>query len=106
MSKKYAVVTTVHTFRHRYVISEDRLQSLNTDMPVELEWANDTVLCEEIDEFSQKSLGETILDTEWMEEDAVLELFDRDNDYLADWSEDQKLTWINHGLKLDKDEES
>ena len=38
---------------------------------------------EEIDEFSQKSLGETILDTEWMEEDAVLELFDRDNDYLV-----------------------
>ena len=105
MSKKYAVVTTVHTFRHRYVISEDRLQSLNTDDPVELEWANDTVLMEEIDEFSQKSLGETIVDCEWMKEDDVLELFDKDNDYLSKWTKEHKLTWINHGLKLDRDDE-
>ena len=102
MSKKYAVVTTVHTFRHRYVISEDRLQSLNTDDLVELEWANDTVLMEEIDEFSQKSLGETIVDCGWVEEDAVLELFDNDNDYLSKWTKDQKLAFINSGLKLDR----
>jgi len=106
MSKKYAVVTTVHTFKHRYVISEDRLQSLNEDDPVELEWANDTVLMEEIDEFSQKSLGETIVDCDWMEEDAVLELFDKDNDYLSNWTRDQKLTWINHGIKLDREDKA
>ena len=106
MSKKYAVVTTVHTFKHRYVMSEDRLQSLNEDDPVELEWANDTVLMEEIDEFSQKSLGETIVDCDWMEEDAVLELFDKDNDYLSNWTKDQKLTWINHGIKLDREDKA
>ena len=106
MSKKYAVVTTVHTFKHRYVISEDRLQSLNEDDPVELEWANDTVLMEEIDEFSQKSLGETIVDCDWMEEDAVLELFDKDNDYLSNWTRDQKLTWINHSIKLDREDKA
>ena len=66
MSKKYAVVTTVHTFRHRYVISEERLQ---------------------------------------MKEDDVLELFDKDNDYLSKWTKEHKLTWINHGLKLDRDDE-
>ena len=104
MSKKYAVVTTIQTFKHRYVISEDRLQSLNQEMPVVLEWADDVVTCEEIDEFSQKYMGETIIDTEWMEEDTVLKLFDKDNDYLSDWSEEQKLTYINHGLKLDKEE--
>ena len=106
MSKKYAVVTTVHTFKHRYVMSEDRLQSLNEDDPVELEWANDTVLMEEIDEFSQKSLGETIVDCDWMEEAAVLALFDKDNDYLSNWTKDQKLTWINHGIKLDREDKA
>ena len=108
MSKKYAVVTTIQTFTHKYVISEDRLQSLNPDMPVELEWADDTVVCEDIEEFTQTYLGEQIVETKWMEEDAVLELYDTESgvEHLRDWSDDQKLMFINSGLILDKDKES
>jgi len=102
MSKKYAVVTTIQTFKHRYVIAEDRLQELNSESPVELDWADDVVTCEDMDEFSQKFINESIIESEWMEENDVLEMFDKDNEYLAEWSKDQKLTYINYGLLLDK----
>jgi len=104
MSKKYAVVTTVQTFKHRYVISEDRLQSLNHESPVELGWADDCVTTQCIDEFSQKYLDESIIESKWVEEDAVLELFEQDSelDYLKDWTKEKKLAYINYGLLLDR----
>ena len=102
MSKKYAVVTTVQTFAHRYVISEDRLQSLNTDMPVDLEWADDTVTMEHLEEFSQKCLGEQIIETKWMKEEEVLSLFPEELPYLDKLSKEDKLSFINDGLKLDR----
>jgi hypothetical protein len=94
---QYAMVTVISTFRNRYVIPVDHLQTLNTDVPIEgleLEWAEDCVTCEDLYEFSQKHLGETIIDSELLDEDKILELFDKDNDYLKDWSKEQKLQWI------------
>lgn len=91
---KYAVVTTVSQFRLRYVIPMDQLQNLNTEAPVELEWAEDCVTCNEVKEFSQKHLGETIVDTVEMSEEEILEFFDADNAYLSGWTQEQKLNWI------------
>jgi hypothetical protein len=94
---QYAVVTVISTFRNRYVISVDHLQTLNTEVQIEgleLEWAEDCVTCEDICEFSQKHLGETIIDSELLDEDKILELFDKDNDYLKDWPKEKKLSWI------------
>lgn len=104
MSKKYAVVTTTQTFLHRYVVAEDRLQELNTDSPVELAWADDCVTCENLDPLSQRYIGEQILDTKWADEEEVLEYFSNypELEYLSDLPEDQKLTFINYGIKLDK----
>lgn len=93
---KYAVVTTVSQFRLRYVIPMDQLQNLNTQEFVELQWAEDCVTCEEVKEFSQKHLGETIVDTVEMNEEEILELFDTDNAYLKDWPREQKLNWIQN----------
>lgn len=94
---QYAMVTVVSSFRIRYAIPVDHLQTLNTDVSIEgleLEWAEDCVTCKEICEFSQKHLGETIIDSELLDEDKILELFDKDNVYLKNWSKEQKLKWI------------
>jgi hypothetical protein len=99
---KYAVATVTSTFRMRYVLSEEELQSLNTDVKLDdqkmVEWLEDTVTCEEVNEFSQKFLGEQIISTEIMDEDQTLKLFDTDNDYLADWSKEQKLDYLQKRL--------
>jgi len=47
-------------------------------------------------------LGETILDTFVLDEERMLALFDRDNDYLKGWSEEQKLKYV-HNWKENKD---
>ena len=95
-NEKYAVVTAISTHRIRYVIPMDELQKLNTESIVELAWAEDCVTCEEIKEFSQEHLGEQIVDSVEMSEKEVLDLFDRDNDYLSKWTDEEKLEWIRN----------
>ncbi len=94
---QYAMVTVISTFRNRYAIPVDQLQALNPEVPIEgleLEWAEDCVTCEDVEEFSQKHLGETIIDSVLLDETQLLELFDKDNDYLNEWTKEQKLSWI------------
>lgn len=96
MSNKYAIVTAVSTYRMLYVIPIEDLQNLNKNAQVKLEWAADAVTCDEVEEFSQQWLGEQIVDVEELNEEQILELFDKDNDYLKSWSEDQKLDYIRN----------
>jgi len=99
--ERYVVVTTTSTFRERYMVPVSKLQELNTDVNItndpvkQIEWAEDSVTTEEVKEFSQKWLGETIVDTFILDEERALMLFDRDNGYLSDWSEEKKLEWIH-----------
>jgi hypothetical protein len=72
------------------------LQNLNKDAQVELEWAADCVTCNEVEEFSQQWLGEQIVEIQELDEEQILELFDKDNDYLKSWSRDQKLNYIKN----------
>lgn len=93
--KKYAVVTTIQTFRHRYVVPVDDLQALNPDHPVEPEaWLSDMVTLNEVEEFSQFYLGEDIIDSWVMNEEQMLALFDEDNPYLRGWTREQKLNHV------------
>jgi len=98
MSERYVVVTAVSQFRQRYVMPESELQGMSPDVkldyPTMVTYANDSVTCEDVKEFSQKWLGETIVDSFVVDEERVLNLFDRDNDYLASWTKEQKLKWI------------
>ena len=97
--KDYVVVTTITSHRIRYVMHRDDLQKLNPDLPVDsVEWANDTVSSEECDEFSQEYMGEYIVDTVEMNEDDMLDLFDKDNDYLSAWTKDQKIELVRKGI--------
>ena len=98
---KYAVVTVISQFRQLYVIPVSKLQETNNtvslkDNPEQIvPWAEDTVTSEDAKEFSQKWLGETILDTFILDEERALMLFDRDNDYLSGWTKEQKLDFID-----------
>jgi len=97
MSKDYVVVTCILSHRIRYVMHKDDLQELYLDAKVDMiEWANDTVTMEECEEFSQKYMGEYIVDTNLLSEEEMLELFDKDNDYLKDWAKDFKVKWIRN----------
>lgn len=100
----YVVVTTISTFRHRYVMHRDDLRALNTEVEASDEdlqdWAEDTVTCEECEEFSQLHLGEQIVDTYTCTEDEMLTFFDSDNDCLSDWTRNQKIEWVRKNLEL------
>jgi hypothetical protein len=50
---------------------------------------------EDWQEFSQKHLGDTILSSREVDEEEILRVFDTDNDYLKEWSQEKKLTFIN-----------
>lgn len=100
LDERYVVVTTVSQFRQRYAIPVSELQKLNTEIDIssdvqrQVEWAQDSVSCEDVREFSQKWIGETITDTFILDEERVLNLFDRDNDYLKEWTKKQKLEFF------------
>ena len=94
---KYVIVTAISSYRMRYCIPVDELQKLNTDVPIEgheIEWADDCVTAEEVDEFSQMHIGEQIIDTEIVTEEQMLSKFDIDNDYLSDWTKEKKIEFI------------
>ena len=94
---KYVIVTAISSHRMRYVIPVDELQKLNPDVPVEgheTEWAMDCVTCEEVNDFSQRHVGEQIIDAHIMDEESMLILFDADNDYLKDWTKEKKLEYV------------
>lgn len=104
MENKYVLVETISTFRHRYMLRFDELQKLNPEIELNdihaIEWANDTVTCEEAEEFSQLHVGELITDTRIVHgDDAMIEMFDRDNDYLREWSRDQKIECVRKSIQ-------
>ena len=73
------VVETVLTYRIRYVVECENA-----------EHAGDTVTMEEANEFSQLALGEQISDVRPITIDEYHQLFNKDNDYLASWTNEQK----------------
>jgi len=95
---RFVMVTMVSSHRMRYCIPVSELQKMNEEkeMTAEdaLDWAQDSVTMEEVDEFSQHWLGEQTVDAFILDKERVLQMFDRDNDYLKDWSEEQKLDHI------------
>ena len=102
---EYVVVTCVSTFRNRYVVPMEELQKLNPEEPVDPAWALDCVTCEEVKEFSQRHVGEQIIDAQVVKEAEVLQFFDADNDYLSDWDEELKIEWIRNWKQTPTEEE-
>jgi hypothetical protein len=101
---KYVIVTAISSHRMRYCIPVDELQQLNIEVPIEgheIEWAEDCVTCGEVEEFSQKHIGEQIIDAVVIDEDAMLGQFDKDNDYLVEWTKEKKIQHVRN-WKFDK----
>lgn len=101
-TKRYAVVTAVSSHRMRYVVPLDQLQAMNPDQEVSAEWLADSVVMGELEDFSQDWLGEQIIDINVISEDRMLELFDKDNDYLKDWTKEKKIDWVRNLINVRK----
>jgi len=108
MSKdnKYVVVNALTQYRMRYVIPLDELQNLNPDVPVDPKWALDCVTCEDVEEFSQLWLGETIIDHEVVNEERIVEMFDTDHEYLTSMDTERKIELIRNWRSKLKAEEN
>ena len=88
--KKLVMVEALSQFRLRYVI----------EVEDDIDHALDEYIMRESDpefnEFSQKHIDPTvIIDHYEITEEEYLKMFDEDNDYLASWDKEKKLSWIN-----------
>ena len=80
--KELVLVETVSMFRMRYVVEVPKGKS---------EYALDTVVCQEAQEFSQEHLDEVIVSHRVVTEDEALAIFDIDNNYLTTWDKETKI---------------
>ena len=87
MSKKIYLVEAVSMFRMRYVVEAECADHACDEVVMNHDG--------HLKEFSQKHLDEVITSTRELTEAEYLKLFDEDNDYLAEWTEEQKNGFIN-----------
>lgn len=79
------LVETVSTFRMRYVV----------EVPIgKKEWALDTVTMNEAEEFSQEHVGEQIVSHRVIDAPEYLRIFNEDNGYLKNWTDEQKFRFV------------
>jgi hypothetical protein len=87
--KKLVMVDCISQHRIRYVVEVEN----------DINHALDEVVARDTDayfeEFSQKHLGEVIISHREITKEEYLKIFNIDNDYLQQWTEDQKLKFIN-----------
>lgn len=91
---KYYIVTTISQFRIRYAIPVEELQKMNTEKTVSKTWAEDEVTCNQVNEFSQEHVGEFIIDSREIDEEELLNIFDKENSYMSGWTTEKKLGQI------------
>jgi hypothetical protein len=81
------LVETISMFRMRYVVETDSASD-----------AKDEVTCNfdgKLREFSQMHVDELITSARPIDDKEYLRLFDEDNDYLKDWDDIQKFSFVN-----------
>lgn len=93
--EKYYLVECTSTYRMRYVVKAKCA-----------EHAEDTVVCEEAKEFSQKWLGEAIIGSREISNDDIITLCDEDNDYVKTWSNESKFEAFVTENIYDKDKKA
>lgn len=85
MKTEMVLVECVSTFRMRYVV----------EVPIgKKDWALDTVTMNEAEEFSQEHIGEQIVSHRVIDNEEYLRIFNEDNAYLSQWTEDQKFKFV------------
>jgi hypothetical protein len=87
--KKLIMVDVLSQYRMRYVVEvEDDVSHALDEVTMRL---NDI----DFQEFSQLHLGETIISHKEIDKADYLRMFDEDNDYLKEWTEEEKLKFVN-----------
>lgn len=76
---KLFLVDAVSSFRNSYAVRAKSAED-----------AADSVAMEEVEGFGQLYLGENITRVQEITEEQYLEMFDKDNDYLAHWDDEKK----------------
>lgn len=100
MKSDYVVVDTVSMFKQRYIIPRDEVQKFNeevhcTEKLAKL-WSQESVEAEEVKEFSQRWLGETVTNIDIVDTVKALKYFAEDNEQLSEeWSQAKQLDYIN-----------
>lgn len=86
MTKKketeFVLVECVSTFRMRYMVEVPKGKA---------DWALDTVVMNEAEEFSQEHLGEHIVSHRVVSKEDALALCNADNDYTKTWNDEKKM---------------
>lgn len=90
MSKKYIMITAISHFRMRYCVPADTVDSVQE--------AEELINNQSVEDFSQLHISEDIIDTKVLSEEEMLKQFDEDNEYLKEWSQDQKTAWVYRQL--------
>lgn len=97
---KYVMVDAISQFRMRYVVEvpDDALCG-------PIEYAEDSVTCEDTQEFTQKYLGETIIDSREITLEEAIEQFRREEPEFSGWTDDTivKNAITESGYKPQKD---
>jgi hypothetical protein len=84
MSKEteWVLVECVSTFKVKYMVEVPKGKT---------EWALDTVVVQEANEFSQEHIDESIFSHRVVSKKEALALCDADNDYIKSWTKDKKM---------------
>lgn len=93
MNKKIYLVDTYSIFRVRYAVEAEEKSHALDAVTVNIESFDDG--CPEWQELSQKHIAENIVDCREISKEEYIKLFDEENDYLKDWSEEKKMELIN-----------
>lgn len=93
MEKKLYLVETVSIFRHRYVVEAREAEHAWDE--VVMNTSDLRTYDDKFQEFSQKHIDECISSVREISIKEYLKLFDVDNDYIKDWNNKQKLSYIN-----------
>jgi len=91
---KFVLVETLSQYRMRYVIEVPNNHNDGECPCTAIQWAEDTVTMQEMKEFSQKWIGETIFDSREVNREEILKMCDLDNDYLKSWTKEQKMNLV------------
>ena len=96
MDKKLYMVETVSIFRMRYVVEAREAEHAEDEVVMRL-------TSDDFKEFSQHHVDECITSTRQISATDFMDMFDKDNDYLAEWPVTKKMNFIN--TVVYKDEE-
>jgi hypothetical protein len=88
---KFVLVDALAQYRMRYIIEVPDDHNDKEYPCTATQWAEDTVTMEEMKEFSQLYLGETILSSREIAKEEIIPMCDKENDYCKSWEDDQKM---------------